>query len=101
MTATPATDKPQWEVAADLVVAGSGVAGLTAALCAQEAGLRVVVVTKAAIADGSTRWAKGGIAVVLPTGHQKGDSAQRHAADTLEAGAGLCDPAAVNAILAG
>ena len=90
-----------WEAAADLVVAGSGVAGLTAALCAHEAGLRVVVVTKAAIGDGSTRWAQGGIAVVLPGRHQAGDSAQRHAADTLAAGGGLCEPAAVHAILAG
>jgi L-aspartate oxidase len=90
-----------WEVAADLVVAGSGVAGLTAALCAHEAGLRVVVVTKAAIGDGNTRWAQGGIAVVLPGRQQAGDSAQRHAADTLTAGGGLCDPAAVHAILAG
>jgi L-aspartate oxidase len=89
-----------WEAAADLVVAGSGVAGLTAALCAHQAGLRVVVVTKAAAADGSTRWAQGGIAVVLPGAHQPGDSARRHAADTLAAGAGLCDPAAVRTILA-
>jgi L-aspartate oxidase len=91
----------EWEVAADLVVAGSGVAGLTAALCAHEAGLRVVVVTKAAIGDGNTRWAQGGIAVVLPGRQQAGDSAQRHAADTLAAGGGLCEPAAVHAILAG
>jgi L-aspartate oxidase len=91
---------PEWEAAADLVVAGSGVAGLTAALRAHEAGLRVVVVTKAAIGDGSTRWAQGGIAVVLPGGHQAGDSALRHAADTVAAGAGLCDPVAVHAILA-
>jgi L-aspartate oxidase len=89
-----------WEAAADLVVAGSGVAGLTAALCARQAGLRVVVVTKAAAGDGSTRWAQGGIAVVLPGLHQPGDSARQHAADTLAAGAGLCDPAAVQAILA-
>ncbi|HEX4064011.1 MAG TPA: L-aspartate oxidase [Streptosporangiaceae bacterium] len=91
----------EWEVAADLVVAGSGVAGLTAALCAHEAGLRVVVVTKAAIGDGNTRWAQGGIAVVLPGRQQAGDSAQQHAADTLAAGGGLCEPAAVHAILAG
>jgi L-aspartate oxidase len=89
-----------WEASADLVVTGSGVAGLTAALCAHRAGLRVVVVTKAAAADGSTRWAQGGIAVVLPGLHQPGDSARRHVADTLAAGAGLCDPAAVRAILA-
>ena len=76
---------PEWEASADLVVVGSGVAGLTAALRAREAGLRVVVVTKSAISDGNTRWAQGGIAVVLPGGHESGDSAQRHAADTIAA----------------
>jgi L-aspartate oxidase len=93
---------PRWEACADLVVAGSGAAGLTAALCASEAGLRVVVVTKSAISDGSTRWAQGGIAVVLPGGRRdkEEDSAERHAADTLAAGAGLCEPDNVAAILA-
>jgi L-aspartate oxidase len=90
---------PRWEAAADLVVAGSGVAGLTAALCAREAGLRVVIVTKAGVSDGNTQQAKGGIAAVLPELAGTGDSPQRHAADTLEAGAGLCEPAAVTAIL--
>jgi L-aspartate oxidase len=90
---------PQWEVSADLVIAGSGVAGLTAALRARAAGLRVVVVTKSAVSDSSTHWAQGGIAVVLPEGRQAGDSAERHAADTLAAGAGLCEPSAVAAIL--
>jgi L-aspartate oxidase len=91
---------PEWEARADLVVAGSGVAGLTAALCAREAGLHVVVVTKSAVGDGSTRWAQGGIAVVLPDGHQAGDSAERHATDTIAAGAGLCRQEAVTSILA-
>ena len=91
---------PEWEARADLVVAGSGVAGLTAALCAREAGLRVVVVTKSGLSDGNTRWAQGGIAVVLPGEHETGDSPERHAVDTLAAGAGLCDAEAVAAILA-
>ena len=90
---------PLWEMHADLVIAGSGVAGLTAALSAREAGLRVVVVTKAALSDSNTRWAQGGIAVVLPG--DCADSVPRHAADTLAAGAGLCEPAVVTAILAG
>lgn len=90
---------PQWEVRTDLVVAGSGVAGLTAALRAHAAGLRVVVVTKSAVSDGNTRWAQGGIAVVLPRGCEAGDSAERHAADTVAAGAGLCKPDAVASIL--
>ncbi len=87
-----------WEATADLVVVGSGVAGLTAALAAQRAGLRVVVVTKDAPDEGSTRWAQGGIAVVL--GDVTGDSVEAHLADTLAAGGGLVDAAAARAILA-
>jgi L-aspartate oxidase len=89
---------PVWEAAADLVVAGSGVAGLTAALDAAELGLRVVVVTKDAVDAGSTRYAQGGIAVVL--GDVPGDSVEAHVADTLTAGAGLSDAAAVAEIIA-
>ena len=63
-----------WEAAADLVVVGSGVAGLSAALAATELGLRVLVVTKAEAGDGNTRWAQGGVAVVLPDEHEPGDS---------------------------
>ncbi|HYH30798.1 MAG TPA: L-aspartate oxidase [Pseudonocardia sp.] len=88
----------QWEVEADLVVVGSGVAGLTAALDAAELGMRVVVVTKDAADAGSTRYAQGGVAVVL--GDVAGDSVEVHAADTLAAGAGLSDTAAVAEILA-
>ena len=64
----PAEARPDtgtWSAAADLVVVGSGVAGLTAALDAAGAGLRVVVVTKDAADAGSTRWAQGGVAVVV------------------------------------
>ncbi len=86
-----------WEAAADLVVVGSGVAGLTAALEASALGLRVVVVTKDAVDAGSTRWAQGGVAVVV--GDVAGDSVAAHVADTVTAGAGLCDPAAVASIL--
>jgi len=91
----------KWEARADLLVLGSGVAGLTAALRAQELGLRVLVVTKAAVEDGNTRWAQGGVAVVLEDQHDHGDSVARHAEDTLLAGAGLCEPDAVRAILHG
>ncbi|HEY1917595.1 MAG TPA: L-aspartate oxidase [Streptosporangiaceae bacterium] len=90
---------PQWEAAADVIIAGSGVAGLAAALRAREAGLRVVVVTKAEIRDGNTQQAKGGIAVVLPD--RPGDSPGQHVRDTIEAGAGLSEPDAVASILAG
>jgi L-aspartate oxidase len=88
-----------WEARADLIVLGSGVAGLTAALRAQELGLRVLVVTKAAVEDGNTRWAQGGVAVVLDGEHDEGDSVARHIEDTLIAGAGLCAIDAVHEIL--
>ncbi|MGH3824109.1 MAG: L-aspartate oxidase [Pseudonocardiaceae bacterium] len=86
-----------WELTADLAVVGTGAAGLTAALRAAELGLRVVVMTKTTIEDGSTRWAQGGVAVALPG---TGDSVDAHVADTVAAGAGLCDRGAVQAILA-
>jgi L-aspartate oxidase len=87
-----------WQADADLVVVGSGVAGLTAALDAAALGLRVVVVTKDAADAGSTRWAQGGVAVVL--GDVPGDSVAAHVSDTLAAGAGLADAAAVAEIIA-
>ncbi len=101
VTALQAKTRPAWEAAADLVVIGSGVAGLTAALRAQELGLHVLVVTKAAVSDGNTRWAQGGVAVVLEGEHERGDSVAKHATDTLVAGAGLCDDEAVRSIIAG
>ncbi|MFP5070270.1 L-aspartate oxidase [Pseudonocardia nantongensis] len=88
-----------WEAGADLVVVGSGVAGLTAALDAVAAGLRTVVVTKDGIGEGSTRWAQGGVAVVL--GDVAGDSLAAHVTDTLDAGGGLNDDAAVEAVVRG
>ncbi|MBE1611084.1 L-aspartate oxidase [Actinopolymorpha pittospori] len=88
-----------WEADADLVVVGTGVAGLTAALEATARGLRVVVVTKAEADAGNTRWAQGGVAVVLPGEHDPDDSVRRHIDDTIVAGAGLCDLEAVATIL--
>jgi L-aspartate oxidase len=76
------------------VVVGSGIAGLTAALHARAAG-RVLLVTKALLDAGSTRWAQGGIAAALAPG----DSPDDHYADTMTAGAGLCDPAAVRVLV--
>src|SRR5687768_14826309 len=61
----------------------------------REAGLHVTVVTKVNIDDGSTRWAQGGIAAVL----DPLDTPQAHARDTLVAGVGLCDPAAVEVLV--
>ena len=86
---------PGWAEPTDVVVIGSGVAGLTAALHLREAGLHVTVVTKVNIDDGSTRWAQGGIAAVL----DPLDTPEAHAQDTLVAGVGLCDPAAVDVLV--
>ncbi|HKB30843.1 MAG TPA: L-aspartate oxidase [Streptosporangiaceae bacterium] len=85
---------PGWMVRADVVVAGSGVAGLTAALAARPAG-RVLLVTKALVDAGSTRWAQGGIAAALGPG----DSPQQHLRDTLDAGGGLCDEEATRLLV--
>lgn len=79
----------------NVVIVGSGIAGLTAALHAHEAGHRVSVVTKGELGDGSTGFAQGGVAGV----YGPGDSAERHAADTMDAGAGLSDAAAVDVLV--
>ncbi|WP_194432781.1 L-aspartate oxidase, partial [Streptomyces alkaliphilus] len=84
-----------WSVRADVVVVGSGVAGLTVALRCAAAGLRPVIVTKALMDEGSTRWAQGGIAAALGAD----DSPADHERDTLVAGAGLCDPDAVRLLV--
>ncbi|MEV7534771.1 L-aspartate oxidase [Streptomyces hydrogenans] len=86
---------PGWAIDADVVVVGSGVAGLTAALRCTAAGLRTVVVTKASLDEGSTRWAQGGIAAALGDG----DTPGQHLDDTLVAGAGLCDEPAVRLLV--
>jgi L-aspartate oxidase len=90
-----ATPAPGWELAADVCVVGSGVAGLCVALHARAAGLSVAVVTKVRVDDGSTRWAQGGIAAVL----DPADTPEAHARDTEVAGVGLCEPAAVTALV--
>ncbi|MEU0374370.1 L-aspartate oxidase [Streptomyces sp. NPDC006283] len=86
---------PGWAIEADVVVVGSGVAGLTAALRCAATGLDTVVVTKARLDDGSTRWAQGGIAAALGDG----DTPEQHLEDTLVAGAGLCDEEAVRTLV--
>ena len=83
-----------WQARADVVVIGTGVAGLAAALAAHRRGRRVVVLSKAA--ETATFFAQGGIAVVLP---RTEDSIDAHVHDTLSAGAGLCDPEAVRSIV--
>ena len=73
------TSKPGWTVRADVIVIGSGVAGLTTALNARAANLSVLLVTKANIDEGSTKWAQGGIAAALGPG----DTPDQHKSDTL------------------
>lgn len=80
-----------------LIVVGSGIAGLYAALLASEAGADVVLLTKAALADSNTYYAQGGISAVLDE-PSPGDTVAAHIADTLKAGAGHCDPDAVRVL---
>jgi L-aspartate oxidase len=79
----------------DLLVLGSGIAGLSAAIRAARAGQRVGVVTKGALATSATRYAQGGVAAAL----DEPDSSALHQSDTLVAGAGLCDVDAVHVLV--
>ena len=79
----------------DLLVVGSGVAGLSAAVRATSVG-RVGVLTKGPLEQATTRWAQGGVAAVLGGDP---DSTDLHLADTLAAGAGLCDVDAVRVLV--
>jgi L-aspartate oxidase len=90
-----AAPAPGWTAQADVVVVGSGIAGLTAALRLRQRVGRVLLVTKTVLDSGSTRWAQGGIAAAL----DPEDSPAEHLLDTLVAGAGLCDEAAVRALV--
>ncbi|WP_421732231.1 L-aspartate oxidase [Cellulomonas sp.] len=90
-----AAPEPGWTVEADAVVVGSGIAGLTAALELRTRVPRVLLVTKDILASGSTVWAQGGIAAAL----DPSDSPSAHLQDTLVAGAGLCDPRAVEVLV--
>ena len=80
----------------DLVVVGSGLAGLSVALMAPPH-LRIAVVTKGRMEDGASAQAQGGIAAVLADN----DSFEAHVHDTKVAGAGLCDDAATRHVVAG
>jgi L-aspartate oxidase len=86
---------PAFEDGADVVVVGTGAAGMSAALEAAAAGLDVLVVSKAALGGGSTPWAQGGLAAAL----DPSDSAEVHAADTVTAGAGLGEPDAIDVLV--
>ncbi len=88
--------EPAWERDADVVVVGSGAAGTSTALAAAGSGRRVLLISKDELGGGATPLAQGGLAAAIGPG----DSAARHQRDTLVAGAGLCDPAAVAALVA-
>jgi L-aspartate oxidase len=89
-----AAPSPGWTTYADVVVIGSGIAGLTAALQLRATG-SVMVVTKDLLSAGSTQWAQGGIAAALGPG----DTPEQHLHDTLVAGAGVCDEEAVRVLV--
>ncbi len=99
MTSWPRLTAPEpgWSTRADIVVVGSGIAGLTAALRlhAADPALHLLVVTKDALNAGSTQWAQGGIAAAL--GPE--DTPAQHERDTLVAGAGACDAEAVRVLV--
>lgn len=87
--------EPSWTINTDVIVIGSGIAGLTAALSARRKNLSVLLLTKDVLSTGSTSWAQGGIAAALGPG----DSPDQHFQDTLEAGAGLCDQESVKVLV--
>ena len=78
----------------DYIIVGSGIAGLRAAIALAPVG-RVLILTKADPAESNTGYAQGGIAAALGSD----DSPDRHAADTLKAGDGLCDERAVRVLV--
>jgi L-aspartate oxidase len=79
---------------ADFLIIGSGIAGLRAAVELADAGT-VLILTKAEPREGNTGYAQGGIAAAVGPG----DSPAMHAADTMAAGDGLCDPRAVDVLV--
>lgn len=85
-----------WQRDADVVVVGTGAAGISAALTAAASGASVLVVTKDLI-GGASPLAQGGLAAAIGPG----DTAAAHAADTVSAGVGLCEPDVVAALAAG
>jgi L-aspartate oxidase len=87
--------EPGWTETVDVVIVGSGIAGLTAALRLRDQVDRILVVTKDLIGNGSTQWAQGGIAAAL--GPE--DTPEQHEHDTLVAGAGACDREAVRILV--
>ena len=89
-----AAPEVSWTREVDVVVLGSGAAGLAAALAARPV-RDVLIITKDTLDAGSTAWAQGGLAAVL----DPADTFGEHVRDTLLAGAGLCDEAAVTSLV--
>src|SRR5262252_7442441 len=79
---------------ADVLVIGSGAAGLYAALCAAKEKRRVVLITRSDLKMSSSAWAQGGIAAAV----SPDDSPELHLKDTVEAGRGLCNTRAVEVL---
>ena len=84
----------QAEARSDILIIGSGAAGLTAALNLAQR-FKVIVLAKGGISDGATGWAQGGIAAVL----EPGDTFDAHIEDTMIAGAGLNNRATVEFVV--
>jgi L-aspartate oxidase len=82
------------EIECDVAIVGGGAAGLHVALEAQARGARAVLVSRKPLAESSSFWAQGGLAAALADD----DSPERHAADTVAAGRGLCRTSAVDAL---
>lgn len=90
------TPAPTWRRDSGIVIIGSGAAGLAVAVHLAEAGIPAVLLTRATHpAESATDWAQGGLAAVWDST----DTTDAHIADTLTAGAGLCDPAAVRTLV--
>jgi L-aspartate oxidase len=84
----------------EVLVVGGGIAGLSAALAAAEAGREVLVLCKGELQLSNTAWAQGGVAAVLSELERSADDdVDLHVRDTIVAGAGLCDEAAARAIV--
>jgi L-aspartate oxidase len=91
-----AVGSTRWRRRTDVVVVGSGAAGLSAVLALTSAGTRVTLMTKDRLGDGSTAWAQGGLAAVM----DPADTVGSHADDTLAAGGGLSEKPAVADLVA-
>lgn len=83
-------------ITSDVLVIGSGVAGLSCAIEAARQGRRVLLLNKGRIEESNTNWAQGGIAATMTA---DGAAIESHVRDTIEAGDGMCDEAVVRRII--